>query len=257
VLRALADEGVPVGAWLLLPAAQGYFATLDNAAQVAARYREVHAWARREGLAFEAVGLDFEPHLEELGRLVAHPARTVAAWAWRARDRRRLARAREAYGALLREVREDGHRVEAYQFPTLLEERRGGGSFWQRFAGSLDVEVEREVVMVYSSLLGPLGPGAVEAWAPRCRAVAVGSTGGGIDPLPKLTWGALARDLRVAARACADVSVFSLEGCVQQGFLARLVDFDWAAPLTPTPLAPRAGLAVARAVMAGVSRLAG
>lgn len=191
VVRHLADEGIPVGAWLLLPREQGYFATLDNGAEVAARYDEVHAWARHEGLVFESVGLDFEPDLHELGRLVSHPLRTLGAWAWRSSDRVRLERARDQYGALMRRMRHDGRRVETYQFPVVLEERAARGSFWQRFVGSLDVEADREVVMLYSSLLGPLGASVVEAWAPKCRAIGVGSTGGGIDPLPKLTWEAL------------------------------------------------------------------
>lgn len=257
VVRHLADEGIPVGAWLLLPKEQGYFATLDNGADVAARYDEVHAWARHEGLVFEAVGLDFEPDLHELGRLVSHPLRTLGAWAWRSSDRVRLERARDQYGALMRRMRYDGRRVETYQFPVVLEERAARGSFWQRFVGSLDVEADREVVMLYSSLLGPLGASVVEAWAPRCRAVGVGSTGGGIDPLPKLTWEALERDLRVAARACGDVSIFSLEGCVQQGFLARLLDFDWDGPVAPASRWPRVATATVRAAVSGLSRLLG
>lgn len=257
VLRHLADEGIPVAAWLLLPKEQGYFATLDNAAQVTARYDEVHAWARHEGLVFESIGLDFEPDVRELGRLVSHPLRTLGAWAWRAQDRVRLERARDGYDALLRRMRHDGHRVETYQFPMLLEERGARSTFWQRFAGSLDVEADREVVMLYSSLLGPFGASLVEAWAPGCRAIGVGSTGGGIDPLPKLTWEALERDLRVAARACGDVSIFSLEGCVQQGFLARLSDFDWDGPVTPVKRWPRMATAMARATVSGVARLLG
>ncbi|MEW5743700.1 MAG: hypothetical protein AB1938_32610 [Myxococcota bacterium] len=255
VVKRLVDEGVPVGAWLLLPRDEGYFATLDNVEAVTRRYSELHAWARREGLCFEAVGLDFEPDLRELSSLLAHPTRTLGRWAWRATDRRRLARAREAYQALIHRIRADGYSAETYQFPLVLEERGGKGSLWQRFAGALDVEADREVVMVYSSLLGPLGPGAVEAWAPRCRAIGVGSTGGGIDPWPKLEWEALARDLRVAARHCRDVTLFSLEGCVTQGFLARLVDFSWDAPVTPTPRLPRVANLAVRAALRGASRV--
>jgi len=255
VVRHLLDEGVPVGAWLLLPRDDGYFATLDNAAHVEARYEAFRAWARHEGLAFESVGLDFEPDLREVTDLVARPARTLSRWAVRARDRQRLARARQRYAALVRRMRADGHRVETYQFPLLVDERGASSSFWQRFAGALDVEADREVVMLYSSLFGPLGPGVVEAWAPACRAIGVGSTGGGIDPLPKLTWDAFSHDLRVAARACRDVTVFSLEGCVQQGFLSRLLDFDWDAPVAPAPRLPRLATRASRLLASGISRL--
>jgi len=73
--------------------------------------------------------------------------------------------------------------------------------------------------MLYSSLYGaPF----LAAWAPACRAIGVGSTGGGVDPLPKLSFEDLARDLAAAQRWTDDVSIFSLEGCVEAGFLARL-----------------------------------
>lgn len=255
VVKHLADEGIPVGAWLLLPREEGYFATLDNAGAVARRYGELHAWARHEGLPFESVGLDFEPDLRELSSLLRRPARTLGRWAWRAADKGRLGRARAEYRGLIQRIRADGHRVETYQFPLLLEERGARGTLWQRFAGALDVEADREVVMLYSSLLGPLGPGVVEAWAPRCRALGLGSTGGGIDPWPKLTWEALARDLRVAARHCGDLTVFSLEGCVAQGFLARLVDFEWDAPVEVAPRLPRVATQALRAALWGASRL--
>jgi hypothetical protein len=64
----------------------------------------------------------------------------------------------------------------------------------------------------------------------------------------------LARDLRIAARACSDVSVFSLEGCVENGHLERLVDFDWAAPVE-LPLHQRWGASSIRSSARALARL--
>ena len=253
-VQRLMGEGVPVGAWLLLEREHGYFATHDNADAVAARVDAFRAWVHRHGLRFTALGFDFEPDLRELDHLFRHPAKALGAWAWRSRDRGRRARALEAWGALATRLRADGWALEAYQFPLLLEDRATGSQFFQRFTSSLDVPVEREVVMAYSSLLGPLGPGLLEGWTRGARAVAVGSTGGGVDPLPKLSFDELSRDLRLAARTCRDVSVFSLEGCVQQGFLPRLLDFDWDAPVQ-LPLTQRAGAATVRSAARLVARL--
>jgi hypothetical protein len=229
----LVDAGVPVGAWVLLPRAQGYFATPRNVAAVSARCDEVLRWVDAHALQVEALGLDLEPDLDELDALFARPVRTLARWATRRRGPGDLSAARPAYQALVARLRGLGHRVESYVFPLVLEDRRRGGARWQRFAGLVDVPTDREVVMVYSSLLGPLGAGVVASYARSggARALAVGSTGGGIDPLPKLTLDALRRDLRLAAAACDDVSVFSLEGCVARDLLAPLAAFDWDAPV--------------------------
>lgn len=253
-VQRLTGDGVPVSAWLLLEREHGYFATHDNAAAVEARVDDVLRWAARHRLSLDGLGLDFEPDLRELELLFARPARALGDWGRRARDRRRRDDALTRYRALVGRLSDAGWRVDAYQFPLLLEDRRAGSSFFQRFAGALDVPVQREVVMAYSSLLGPLGLGLLDAWAPGATAVAVGSTGGGVDPLPKLSWAELARDLRLAARACDDVSVFSLEGCVQRDFLARLVDLDWAAPVA-VPRLQRAGARVVTGAARGLARL--
>jgi len=234
-VKRLEAAQVPVDAWLLLPRGEGYFATLDNAPQVAARYDAFRDWSAAHGLSFGAVGLDFEPDLAELDALLAHPARQLAKWAWRARDRARLARALDAYRALAARIRADGYRLETYQVALLHADRARGGTLFQRLFGAVDLEADREVVMLYSSLFGA---GFLAAWAPSCRAIGLGSTGGGVDPLPKLSFEALARDLALARRYTQDVSIFSLEGCVEAGFLARLAD-----EVPPVPLPARHRLA--------------
>ncbi len=253
-IRGLADAGIPVGAWLLLPEPQGYFATYDNVAAVTDRVTALRRWVAEHHLSFTSLGLDFEPDLRELRGFFDAPVATLAAWAVRARDLSRWRFAKASYQALIDELRAEGWSIDAYQFPFLLKDRAVGGTFLQRLVGGLDVRVDREVVMAYSSLLGPLGEGLVAAWAPRARAIAVGSTGGGIDPLPKLSWAQLERDLLVVARSCPDVHVFSLEGCVAHGHLARLVDLDWARKPS-APAVQRGAATVATGLARVLSRL--
>lgn len=232
VVQALRDDGVRVSAWLLLPREHGYFATHDNGAEVTARVDAFLRWSDRHALRFERLGFDFEPDIRELDALFRSPASALRHWAGRSRDRARREAAVAHYRGLLGRLSGEGWAVESYQFPLLLEDRLAGSHFFQRFSSSLDVPVQREVVMAYSSLLGPLGAGLLASWSPHARAIAVGSTGGGVDPLPKLSWDELARDLRVAARAVREVAVFSLEGTVSRGWLPRLLDFDWSAPVS-------------------------
>lgn len=239
-MHALTAAGVPVGAWLLLPERDGYFATYDNVDLVAERLAAFRRWHQEHRLGLASVGLDFEPDLRELRAFFRSPLATLGGWARRARDAERWQRARAGYQALVDELRGDGWQVEAYQFPFLLDDRAGGGTRLQRLAGALDVTVDREVLMAYSSLLGPLGPGLVASWAAQARCLGVGSTGGGVDPLPKLSWEALERDLLVAARHCAEVRIFSLEGCVEHGHLERLLHLDWSRNADVSPL-QRAG----------------
>jgi hypothetical protein len=248
LVRELHDRGVRVGLWVLLPVEHGYFATHHNVELVSQRCDEVLEWVARHGLQVEALGLDFEPDLRELQSLLERPLLTSRRWAHRARVAS-LGPTKAAYAVLVNTLRSRGVTVESYQFPLLLEDRAASDDWWQRMTGSLDVEVTREVVMLYSSLFGALGPGLVPHFAGRARAIGVGSTGGGVDPLPKLDWPTLRRDLLLAARACDDVSIFSLEGCVAQGFLPMLCELDWEAEvIAPSTLPLRAALRSARVV---------
>lgn len=227
VVRGLGEAGIPVTAWLLLPREEGYFATHHNAPRVVAAYERLLDWRAREHLALTGLGLDFEPDIRELDALMARPVRTLGRWLLRRGGAATVEAARADYQRLVDRARRDGFFVETYQFPVVVDDRHLGSRFWQRTLGALVLDVDREVPMLYSSLIGAAGPGLLAAYAPRCEAVGVGSTGGGIDPFPKLTWPELERDLVVAGRHVRTVYVFSLEGCVQQGVLPRLAGVEW------------------------------
>jgi hypothetical protein len=260
VVRRLHAAGIPVIAWQLLPAEQGYWFNLDNAPQAAARYEAFREWTAAHGLRWDGVGLDIEPDLHELRRLLAGRWRQLLALLRRLRQRERLRRAREAYEALIARIRADGYRVDTYQLPLIVDERQAGSTLLQRLLGVVDLPAEREVLMLYSSFVRPHGAGLLESYGPQARSIGVGSTGGGVElpgagAAPPLSWEELSGDLRRARRLCADLHVFSLEGCVRQGFLPQLRAFDWSgpeeAPKTTTrrmKLMRRAGGAVLRAL---------
>jgi hypothetical protein len=235
VVRQLHAVGIPVIAWQLLPAEQGYWFNLDNAPQAAARYEAFREWTSTHGLRWDGVGLDIEPDLHELRRLLAGGWRQLFALLRRLRQGERLRRAREAYEALSHRIRADGYRVDTYQLPLIVDERQAGSTLLQRLLGVVDLPADREVLMLYSSFVRPHGAGLLESYGPQARSIGVGSTGGGVElpgagaALP-LSWDELSGDLRRARRLCADLHVFSLEGCVRQGFLPRLQAFDWSGP---------------------------
>jgi hypothetical protein len=236
VARRLHSAGIPVVAWQLLPPEQGYWFNLDNAPQAAARYSAFLEWTAAHDLRWDGVGLDIEPDLHELRQLLARRWRQVLVLLRRLRRGDRLRQARAAYLALVARIREDGYRVDTYQLPLIVDERQAGSTLLQRLLGVVELSADREVLMLYSSFVRPHGVSLLESYGAQAGSIGVGSTGGGVElpgagSAPPLSWDELARDLRVARRCSSDLHVFSLEGCVRQGFLPRLRDFDWSAPV--------------------------
>jgi hypothetical protein len=231
VVRELQRAGVPVTAWLLLPLEHGYFQHVGNVAESEARFQELCAWTEQEGLSWAGVGLDLEQDRRDLDRISTAPWRAVPVTLRHALDGERLRRGLRGYRELLARIGQRGWPAEIYQFPSIADDRTTGSTLLQRAFGMMDLPVEREVWMLYSSILPPRGPGWLCSYGPQARAIAVGSTGGGIDSLPKLGWTELRRDLLLAKRWTDQLYIFSLEGCVSQDLLPRLLDLDWSEPI--------------------------
>jgi len=73
------------------------------------------------------------------------------------------------------------------------------------------------------------------SYAPEAAGIGLGVTGGGVDTeamvdYSSMTWAELSRDLLIAAHWTQNIYIFSLEGCVAQGFLERIACLDWSQP---------------------------
>ena len=238
IVRRLNAAGIPVVAWLLLPEAQGYWFNLDNAPEAIAFYADFRAWTALHGLQWDGIGLDIEPDMRELKKLIGGDRRALLTLLRRFMDAERLERAQSEYAGLIAQIRADGYRVDEYAIHFVVDERQAGSQLVQRFLGLVDLDVDREVLMLYSSVMRPLGHGVLWSYAPSAGSVGVGLTGGGVDvagvdQIPPLTWDEFARDLHLAHAWSDTIHVFSLEGVVRQGFLSRLLTFDWDAPVAP------------------------
>jgi hypothetical protein len=219
----------------LLPKEQGYWFNLGNAHWAVERYQAFREWSAAYDLRWDGVGLDIEPDIRDMIGFAEQRWRMLPQLLKRVFERGRLRPARLAYQSLVAQMQVDGYRVDSYQFPVIADERQVGSTLLQRVTGLVNVIVDREVWMLYSSFLRPNGVGLIASYAPNAQSVAVGSTGGGVDvglvdTLP-LTWDELGRDLRLAWHYCDDLHIFSLEGCVQRGFLERLRSFTWDYPI--------------------------
>lgn len=258
VVRQLNQAGIPLVGIPLFSAEEGYYFTVDNAPRAAHRYQQWKQWTAEHGLVWEQVGLDIEPEAQFYLQLMANPWGLVPRLLRRLRNRERVVRARAAYAELVDQIHTDGWPVENYQFPFIADERRAGSTLLQRLMGLVDVRTDCEVLMQYTSFVGPLGPGILWSYGPESDAIAVGTTGGGPDvpghpQFTPLRWEELTRDLRLARRWTDQLYVHSLEGCVWNGYLAPLRSLNWTPASTPPETATVAGLL--RAGLRGVLRI--
>ncbi len=236
VVRKLNQAGIPVVAWLLLPREQGYWFHAGNHRAAAQRYKDFQEWTAEQNLTWDGVGMDIEPDIHDLTRITLHPWRSVPMLLGRLFGARARREAVRAYQALAAQIRADGYCLESYQFPLIDDERRAFSTILQRVAGVVDVRSDREVWMLYSSFVRPLGAGILTSYAPQAPGIALGVTGGGVTlegiqtPQP-LSWDELSRDLRLAWNYQDHLYIFSLEGCVEQGYLDRLLGFIWDQPM--------------------------
>jgi hypothetical protein len=230
LVRQSNRDGIPVTAWLTLPTEQGYYLNASNGRQAEVRFDDFEKWTTANGLRWAAIGLDIEPNIQDFAIL-----RQGSKWhlfltlLGRYVDVRRVRDAKSTYSALIREIRSHGYQVETYQFPFIADERAVRSSALERVTGVVDVRGDREVLMVYTSFNQSLDSALIWVYGPDAQAIAVGSTTGpASDPhFARLNWEEFSRDLMVANHFSHVIGVYNLEGCVRQGFLARLKNVNW------------------------------
>lgn len=233
VVRQLNLLGIPVRAWLLLPKEKGYWFNLNNSDDALQFYEDFKLWTKENDLDWAGVGLDIEPDINDMAGVLNTPLKTIPRALGRLKDKARIAKASKDYKKLAVNIRDDGYFVESYHFPFILDERKAKSTVIQRISGVVDVPVDREVLMLYSSFFRPIGQSILWSYAQQAEAIGIGNTGGGVvlegrkKPEVYLSWEEFSTDLRLAWQTRKPIYVFSLEGCVEQGFLSRLVTFEW------------------------------
>jgi len=229
LVRQLNRDGIPVSAWLTLPTEQGYYLNASNGRQAEVRFDDFERWSTANGLRWAEIGLDIEPNIQDFATLRQGRWHLFLTLLGRYVDVRRVRDARYTYSALIRKIRSHGYQVETYQFPFIADERDVRSSVLARLTGIVDVRGDREVLMVYTSFNQSLDSALIWVYGPDAQAIAVGSTTGPTsDPhFARLNWEEFSRDVMVANHFSHVIGVYNLEGCVRQGYLARLKIINW------------------------------
>ncbi|NPV57583.1 MAG: hypothetical protein HPY76_13055, partial [Anaerolineae bacterium] len=240
IVKRLSNAGVPVIAWLLLPETDGYWFNLDNAQQAARCYGQFKLWTEEHNLQWDAIGLDIEPDIRLIHSIRKDKWQALRFMYHKFANASRHKQAVQDYRALIIQMRVDGYKIESYQFPYIIDDRKAGSTMLQRLTGVVDIPADKEVLMLYSSFMRDLGPGILVEYGKNAQAISVGSTGGGVDlegviDNKPLTWEELERGLLFAKAYTQELFIFSLEGCYHQGFLERITLMDWTRDVTSTP----------------------
>jgi len=235
LVRELNRDGIPVTAGLTVPPEQGYYLNASNGPQAEIRFSDFEKWTTANELRWAEIGLDMEPNIQDFATL-----RQGSKWHLfltlleRYFDIRRVREAKHTYSVLVREIQSYGYQVETYQFPFIEDERAVRSSVLERLTGIVDVRGDREVLMLYTSFNPRLDSALIWVYGPEAQAIAVGSTTGPTsDPhFALLNWEEFSRDLMVANHFSHLIGVYNLQGCVRQGFLARLKNLNWSESVT-------------------------
>lgn len=241
VVQQLNKNGISVIAWQLLSVEQGYWYNMSNADQAISGYEEFLEWTNKHNLRWAGLGVDIEPDITEFQDLLTNKLRVIPVLFKRIFRKKRYDDACKIYHALVTKMQNDLYTVDSYEFLFMDDDRKAGSCLFGRILGVTDVPANRRVLMLYSSFFRPYGAAVLCNYACGADSVAVGLTGGGVEldgiEQPPLNWEELSRDLRLARRSCEDIHIFSLEGCVKQGFIEPLTRFDWNHPVKiPQPL---------------------
>lgn len=241
LVKRLEQAGISLTAWLVLPQEQGYWFNADNCAEAVRFYEDFRRWTQEHSLRWQNIGLDIEPHIAEMQNLYAGRWLALLPTIWgRLFNPERIWHAEAVYQGLVERIHADGWGVEVYHMPLIVDERMAGSRLIRALGGLVDVKGDTEVLMLYSSFLRPHGAAFLWSYGPHAQAVGVGSTGGGVEiagvsAQAPLSWEELERDLLLAHRWSHQLYIFSLEGCVQQGYLPRLAEMDWERQPTAIP----------------------
>jgi hypothetical protein len=237
IIRRLNENEITVIAWLLLPKEEGYWFHAGNWERASERYDEVINWAKENQVIFNGIGIDIEIDYQDAALFKNNKLKLLKKVVGSLYNKQDYEYSKNRYNKLIERIRTDGYLVESYYVPFVKDETEKGRTALQQATGIMDLTTDKDIPMLYTSFIGnPYGLLKLGAIDKNLKYVAIGSTGGGIDPsLPSMTWEDLSYDLRLVSKTVDEVHIFCLEASVEKGFIPKLINFDFDSPLTKYP----------------------
>jgi hypothetical protein len=231
-VQQLTKAGIPVTAWILLPEEKGYWTSLDTVAETASVYAQFKAWTVKHKLKWAAIGLDIEPQYNKVSLFGPNWIKSAPDIFLRMFQGEKYRRLESDLRALINLIRNDGYAVETYNFNFVVDERIANSNVFAKALGITPLNSDREVLMLYTSGLGQNGDAILWSYAHQAQGIGLGSTGGGVIlddglPMKSMCWLDLRRDLLISKSFTDHIYIFSLEGCISNEYLEKLVNFDW------------------------------
>lgn len=232
IVKQLTKAGIPVTAWLLLPKNEGYWTSLDSVPATIRVYGEFKDWTRKNKLQWAAIGLDIEPRIDRMQSFGKSWYRSLPNIFSRLISDRKYSALENDLRALINIIRMDGFAIETYNFPFVVDERAADSRILAKALGTPPLNADREVLMLYSSFFNKFGDAILYSYASQAEGIGLGSTGGGVElengePLKSMQWEDLRRDLLISKNFTQHIYIFSLEGCVENNYLEKLITFNW------------------------------
>lgn len=227
IIKSLNEAKIPVVAWLLLPEEKGYWFHSGNGDMALERYKEIKAWADENQIIFSGIGIDLELDMNDMKLLQSNPMKLLGKLPGRLYDNSEIEIGSQKYAELIATIKNDGYKVESYYASFIKDETALHNTSIQQLTKFLDIKTDKEIPMLYSSFIGNAdGLLKIYGMDAGLKQVAIGSTGGGVDTtLPILTYEELVHDLNMASKFADEIHIFSLEGCVQHGYLKKLLEY--------------------------------
>jgi hypothetical protein len=185
----------------------------------------------------KGIGIDLELDYNDITITKENPLSLLWRLPPRLYDKSEIEDGRKKYAELISMIKADGYMIESYYASFVKDETAVGNTSLQQLTKFLDIKTDREFPMLYSSFLGN-ADGLLEVYGREAgiKTVALGSTGGGIDPsLPTLSWDELAHVLNLSSRFADEIIIFSLEGAVEKGYLKKMTGFSYDSRIVPDP----------------------
>ncbi len=223
IVRKLNQAGIPVIACLMLP--------MEDGSKAIERYIATKKWAADNQLNFKGIGIGLEFDKNDAKLIKENTGKWIRKIPGRLYGKSVMEDAREQYANLIKMIKADGYFSESYYVPFIKDEITANRSALQLVTRLTAIKTDREIPLLYSSYFG-FGDGLIQVYGfdANVKYVVLGTTARGDTTYTKsgiLEYEELIRDIDIAAKKMEEIHISNLEGCVENGYLSKLLEHQY------------------------------